>query len=87
MFHSIHAHLMLKSDICILKQQNHLSPDVTGECKMDTGGYFIINGSKNWITNSPIADILIIWAKDENNIQYAAILEWVAAGNTIADAD
>ena len=25
--------------------------------------------------------------KDENNIQYAAILEWVAAGNTIADAD
>ena len=25
--------------------------------------------------------------KDENNIQYAAILELVAAGNTIADAD
>lgn len=28
---------------------------------------YIINGSKNWITNSPIADVLIIWAKDENN--------------------
>ena len=25
--------------------------------------------------------------KDENNIQYAAILEWVAEGNTIEDAD
>ncbi|SVE53487.1 uncharacterized protein METZ01_LOCUS506341 [marine metagenome] len=25
--------------------------------------------------------------KDENNIQYAAILEWVAAGNTIAEPD
>jgi hypothetical protein len=25
--------------------------------------------------------------KDENNIQYAAILEWVADGNTIEDAD
>jgi hypothetical protein len=25
--------------------------------------------------------------KDENNIQYAAILEWVADGNVIADAD
>ena len=25
--------------------------------------------------------------KDENNIHYAAILEWVADGNTIADAD
>jgi glutaryl-CoA dehydrogenase len=28
---------------------------------------YILNGSKNWITNSPIADIYIIWAKDENN--------------------
>ena len=25
--------------------------------------------------------------KDENNIQYAAILEWVASGNTIAEPD
>ena len=25
--------------------------------------------------------------KDENNIQYAAILEWVADGNTIAEPD
>ena len=31
------------------------------------GGY-IINGSKSWITNSPVADIMIVWAKttDEN---------------------
>ncbi len=31
---------------------------------------FILNGSKNWITNSPIADVFIIWAlneKHENN--------------------
>jgi len=26
------------------------------------GGY-ILNGAKNWITNSPIADVFIIWAK------------------------
>ena len=26
------------------------------------GGY-ILNGSKSWITNSPIADIMIVWAK------------------------
>lgn len=26
---------------------------------------YIISGSKTWITNSPIADILIIWAKNE----------------------
>jgi len=28
--------------------------------------YYIVNGSKTWITNSPIADIFIIWCKDEN---------------------
>lgn len=26
-------------------------------------GTFLLNGSKNWITNSPIADVFIIWAK------------------------
>ncbi len=25
-----------------------------------------MNGSKTWITNSPIADVLIVWAKDDN---------------------
>jgi glutaryl-CoA dehydrogenase len=29
--------------------------------------YYIVNGSKTWITNSPIADIFIIWCKDEND--------------------
>jgi len=28
---------------------------------------FVLNGSKNWITNSPIADVFIIWAKREDN--------------------
>lgn len=27
-------------------------------------GYYSLSGSKTWITNSPIADIFIIWAKD-----------------------
>ncbi|RPA71271.1 acyl-CoA dehydrogenase NM domain-like protein [Ascobolus immersus RN42] len=26
-------------------------------------GVYVLNGSKTWITNSPIADILVIWAK------------------------
>lgn len=29
--------------------------------------YYIVNGSKIWITNSPIADIFVIWCKDESN--------------------
>jgi len=38
-------------------------------------GSYVLNGSKNWITNSPIADIFIIWAKDENNDIRGFILE------------
>jgi glutaryl-CoA dehydrogenase len=30
-----------------------------------SSGGFVLNGSKIWITNSPISDIAIIWAKDE----------------------
>ncbi|KAI1139224.1 acyl-CoA dehydrogenase NM domain-like protein [Hypoxylon sp. FL0543] len=26
-------------------------------------GYFLLRGSKTWITNSPIADLLMVWAK------------------------
>jgi glutaryl-CoA dehydrogenase len=37
--------------------------------------YYILNGSKNWITNSPIADIFIVWAKDEQNDIRGFILE------------
>jgi glutaryl-CoA dehydrogenase len=39
------------------------------------GDHYFINGSKNWITNSPIADIFIIWAKDDNNEIRGFILE------------
>ena len=31
------------------------------------GGYNL-NGSKTWITNSPIADVFVIWAKDEQGV-------------------
>ena len=38
--------IMLRSDICVLNQYKHLHTNQTGECKMDPGGYFIINGSE-----------------------------------------
>jgi glutaryl-CoA dehydrogenase len=38
------------------------------------GGY-LLNGSKTWITNSPIADVLIIWAKDEDAILRGFIVD------------
>ena len=45
----------------------------TASKKVD-GGY-ILNGSKTWITNSPIADVLIIWAKDEQGILRGFIVD------------
>ena len=38
--------IMVKSDICVLKQYKHLDSKITGECYVDAGGYFIINGSE-----------------------------------------
>jgi glutaryl-CoA dehydrogenase len=35
----------------------------TRATKVQTG--FVLNGSKMWISNSPIADVAVVWAKDE----------------------
>jgi glutaryl-CoA dehydrogenase len=42
---------------------------------VQSGDHFILNGSKNWITNSPIADVFIVWAKNEENEIKGFILE------------
>lgn len=31
----------------------------------DAGDHYILNGAKMWISNSPFADVAIVWAKDE----------------------
>ncbi|XP_066943971.1 glutaryl-CoA dehydrogenase, mitochondrial [Macrobrachium rosenbergii] len=36
---------------------------------------FILNGSKTWITNSPIADVVVVWAKCEDGHIRGFILE------------
>lgn len=41
----------------------------------DKGDYYLLNGSKMWITNSSIADISIVWAKDEQGIVRGMIVE------------
>ena len=42
--------------------------------KKVNGGY-MLNGSKTWITNAPVADVLIIWAKDEQGVLRGFIAE------------
>lgn len=43
------------------------------------GAGWILDGSKMWITNSPIADIAIVWAKDDDDVVRGFI---VPAGTT-----
>jgi glutaryl-CoA dehydrogenase len=47
-----------------------------------TGDGYLLNGSKTWITNSPIADVLIIWAKDEQGILRGFIVDRDSKGLT-----
>jgi DNA-directed RNA polymerase II subunit RPB2 len=41
--------IMLKSSACVLTQYAHLGHEMTGECRYDPGGYFIINGSEKTV--------------------------------------
>ncbi len=41
--------IMLKSSICVLNQNRHIHPSLTGECTMDCGGYFIVKGSEKTV--------------------------------------
>jgi glutaryl-CoA dehydrogenase len=42
---------------------------------VDDGDSYILNGAKMWITNSPIADIAVVWAKREDGKIIGLIVE------------
>jgi glutaryl-CoA dehydrogenase len=53
-----------------LTEPNHGSDPNRMECRaVRAEGGFRLNGSKMWITNSPIADIAVVWAKLEGVIR------------------
>ncbi len=41
----------------------------------DEGDHVVLNGSKMWITNSPVADIAVVWAKNEQGRIQGLIVE------------
>ncbi|MDO9554911.1 MULTISPECIES: acyl-CoA dehydrogenase family protein [Rhodonellum] len=41
----------------------------------DMGDHFLLNGAKMWISNSPKADIAVVWAKDESGRIHGLIVE------------
>ena len=51
-----------------LTEPNHGSNPAGMESRfIDQGDHFLLNGSKLWISNSPFADIAVVWAKNQNN--------------------
>ena len=59
-----------------LTEPNHGSDpgSMQSRAKKVSGGYSL-TGSKTWISNSPIADVFVVWAKDESGDIRGFILE------------
>ena len=53
-------------------------------CKRDGDGW-VINGNKMWITNGSLADVSVVWARDEDGIVRGFLLEKGMEGFTTSD--
>ena len=59
-----------------LTEPNHGSDPKSMETRLKkTSGGYLLNGSKMWITNSPICDLAVVWAKDEEEHVLGVIVE------------
>lgn len=59
-----------------LTEPNHGSDPGSMETRIrDMGDHYLLNGAKMWITNSTIADIAVVWAKDEQGKVRGLIVE------------
>jgi glutaryl-CoA dehydrogenase len=47
-----------------------------------TSGGFLLSGSKTWITNAPIADLYLVWAKTEDGVIRGFLIEKGTKGLT-----
>ena len=57
---------------------------MTTRCKRD-GDSWIINGNKMWITNGSLADVALVWARDEEGIVRGFLLEKEMDGFSSSD--
>lgn len=60
-----------------LTEPNHGSDPGGMECraKRQPDGSWVLKGAKNWITNSPIADVFVVWARDDEGVLRGFVLE------------
>jgi DNA-directed RNA polymerase II subunit RPB2 len=75
--------IMLKSNICVLNQYKYIEHSHTGECKFDSGGYFIINGSEKTVLGQERAaeNKIYCFNVSKNNTKYS----WIAEVKSIPD--
>ncbi len=59
-----------------LTEPNHGSNPAGMETRFeDKGDHYLLNGAKMWISNSPFADIAVVWAKNERGKIQGLIVE------------
>lgn len=59
-----------------LTEPNHGSDPGSMESHFkDMGDHFVLNGAKMWITNAPLCDIAVVWAKNEEGKVQGLIVE------------
>ncbi|PRY47357.1 glutaryl-CoA dehydrogenase [Spirosoma oryzae] len=69
-----------------LTEPNHGSDPGSLETNfIERSDYYVLNGSKLWITNAPLADIAIIWARNEQGKIRALIVPCDSDGVTVGD--
>ena len=74
--------IMLKSSICILNQHDIFKNNTKNECKMDSGGYFIIKGSEKTVLGQERAAENKIYCFDGKN---TTKWDWIAEIKSVPD--
>ena len=66
-----------------LTEPNHGSDPSSMETHFeDKGDHYLLNGAKMWITNAPLCDIAVVWAKNEEGKVQGLIIERAFEGFT-----
>lgn len=66
-----------------LTEPNHGSNPAGMESRLRSDGDgYVLNGAKMWITNSPVADICVVWARDDDGKMRGVIIEKGTPGLT-----
>jgi DNA-directed RNA polymerase II subunit RPB2 len=75
--------IIIKSNICVLNKYNYVYNQHTGECRYDTGGYFIINGSEKTVLGQERAaeNRVYCFNVSKNNTKYT----WSAEIKSVPD--